>query len=102
MKRIIVETKKLKEMLDNVKNAVSKDECRPAFTGICFEATGKILTMITCDGYKLFTSSCELIEGDNFTIISPVFTIFKGAEKTTIIEIDDNKEVITFDFGNVK
>lgn len=102
MKKIIIKTLKLKEMLNNVKNAVSKDERRPAFGGILLEATGKNLTMTACDGYKLFTSSCELLEGSNFSIISPVFNIFGDLKENTIIEIDNEEEFITFDFGNVK
>lgn len=102
MKQIIIETKKLKELLENTRKAVSKEEWRLSLTGILFEVIGKKLTMTACDGYKLFTSSCELIKGDNFSAIVPVFTIFKCAEESTVIKIDDNKEFITFDFGNVK
>ena len=101
MKKIIViETKKLKEMLDNVKNATSKDESRPVFKGILLEAEGTKLTMTACDGYKLFTSSSELIEGDRFEKIIPLFTIPKGAEAETKIEVEE--DIISFDFGNVK
>ena len=63
MKKIIIETKQLKEMLESVKNAASKEEFRPIFKGVLLEATNTKLSMTTCDGYKLFTNTCELIEG---------------------------------------
>ena len=88
MRKVIIETNKLKEMLESVKNAVSKEEFRPIFTGILLEAVDKKLTMTTCDGYKLFTNTCELIKGNNFTVTSPIFSI-------------DGK-FITFNFGNLK
>lgn len=100
MKKISIETKKLKEMLENVKNAASKAENRPIFKGILFEIEEKELTMVTCDGYKLFASTCDLIEGENLSVIIPVFTIPAWANKITQIEIDDN--LIIFDFGNVR
>lgn len=100
MKKISIATQILKNMLKNVKNAASKAENRPVFKGILLEVEEKELTMVTCDGYKLFTSNCKLIEGDNLSTIIPVFTIPAWADKVTRIEIDDN--FITFDFGNVK
>ncbi len=100
MRKVIIETNKLKEMLESVKNAVSKEEFRPIFTGILLEAVDKKLTMTTCDGYKLFTNTCELIKGNNFTVTSPIFSIPKGTEENTEIEIDG--KFITFNFGNVK
>lgn len=100
MKKIIIETKQLKEMLESVKNAASKEEFRPIFKGVLLEATNTKLSMTTCDGYKLFTNTCELIEGSSFTVISPMFSIPKGAEENTEIKI--NKEFIIFNFGNVK
>ena len=90
MRKVIIETNKLKEMLESVKNAVSKEEFRPIFTGILLEAVDKKLTMTTCDGYKLFTNTCELIKGNNFTVTSPIFSIPKGTEENT----EDGEEFV--------
>lgn len=40
MKKIIIETKKLKEMLESVKGACSKEDFRPIYKGILLEAEG--------------------------------------------------------------
>lgn len=100
MKKVIIETENLKRALENVKNGVSKEEFRPAFTGIYIESEKTKLTMTTCDGYKLFTDNCEVLDGDDFNVIVPVFEIPKSAEKETIIEIDN--EYATFNFGQEK
>ena len=98
MSKVSVRTEDLKRMLEKVKRGVSKEEIRPVFNGICIEVKEKYLTLITCDGYKLFTSCCEIIEGKEFTAISPVFYIPKNADKITTIEVDE--EFIIFDFKN--
>lgn len=100
MSKVTVETEKLKSMLENVKNGVSKEQFRPAFTGIYIESEKTKLTMTTCDGYKLFTDNCDVLDGNEFKAIVPVFKIPKSAEKETIIEIDN--EYVTFDFGQEK
>ncbi len=100
MKKVIIETENLKRALENVKNGVSKEEFRPVFTGICMEVENIKLTMTTCDGYKLFTDNCDVIKGDEFKVVVPVFKIPKNTKKQTIIEIDN--EFITFNFGEEK
>lgn len=100
MKKIIIETKKLKEMLESVKGACSKEDFRPIFKGILLEVEGKRLTMTACDGCVLFTNSCELIKGDSFTTNIPIFEIPKGAAEETEIELEE--EYINFNFRNVR
>lgn len=100
MKKVTIETEKLKRMLKNVKDGASKMLFRPAFTGIYIEAKKTKLTMTTCDGYKIFTDNCDIKNGDNFKVISPIFKIPKEADAETIIEVDS--EFITFNFGQEK
>lgn len=100
MKKIIIETQNLKRVLENVKHGVSKEKFRPVFTGICMEVENLKLTMITCDGYKLFTDNCNITEGDEFKVVVPIFEIPKNTDKEVIIEV--NNEFITFDFGEQK
>ncbi len=100
MNKVIVKTQELKRVLETVKSGVSKQLFRPAFTGIYIEVEGTMLTMVTCDGYKLFTSSCEIVEGNEFNTITPIFKIPKSAEKESTIEVDNG--FITFDFINEK
>lgn len=100
MGKVIIETQKLKEMLKNVRYAISKERFRPIFTGILLESTKTELSMVTCDGYKLFKSVSEVIEGNKFKTIVPLFTIPKEADYNTIIET--RKGFVKFDFGNVK
>ncbi len=100
MSKVIVKTEDLRRILKNVKNGVSKLERPLVSKGIRIEVKKTTLTMITCDGYKILTSSCEIIEGEEFTAITPIFRIPKNASENTIIEID--KEVITFDYQEEK
>lgn len=100
MGKVVIETWKLKEMLKNVKHAVSKECYRPVFTGILLESNKKELSMVTCDGYKLFKSVCEVIEGNKFRAIVPLFSIPKETNENTIIET--RKGFVKFDFGSVK
>ena len=100
MKKVIIKTDDLKQMLNSVKNGVSKEGFRPVLNGIYIEINGTTLTMVSCDGYKLFTSSCEIVEGEEFTAIVPVFKIPKCVCKQTIIEIDN--DFVTFDFEEEK
>lgn len=100
MNRVIIKTEDLKRVLETVKSGTSKELCRPVLTGIYIEVEKTTLTMVTCDGYKLFTSSCEIVEGNEFKVVTPIFKIPRSAEKETIIEVDN--EFITFDFTNEK
>ncbi|MCI8273287.1 MAG: hypothetical protein HFJ55_04305 [Clostridia bacterium] len=100
MKKVIIETEKLKKVLENVKNGTSKEEFRPVFTGIFIEIENLELTMTTCDGYKIFTDSCNIVGGNNFKVVVPVFKIPKSAEKQTIIEVYN--DFITFNYGQEK
>lgn len=97
MNKIIIETERLKKVLENVKNGISKGKFRPVFTGIYIEVENKKLTMTTCDGYKLFTDNCDILEGNDIKVVVPVFKIPKSAEKNTIIEMEN--EFVTFNFG---
>lgn len=100
MNKVIVKTEDLKRILESVKNGTSKEKFRPVFTGIYIEIEKTTLTMVACDGYKLFTSNCEIISGNEFKVITPIFKIPKNAEKETVIQVDN--EFITFDFTNEK
>lgn len=100
MNKVIIKTEKLKRMLENVKNGVSREMFRPVFTGIYIESEKTKLTMTSCDGYRLFTDNCEVSEGDEFKVIVPVFRIPKNAEIETIIETDN--DFVTFNFGEEK
>lgn len=100
MGKVVIETKKLKEMLKSVKHAVSKLPYRPAFTGILIESNAQELTMVACDGYKLFMSNKEIVEGTKFKAIVPMFDIPKDAEENTSIEV--RRGLVKFDFGNVE
>lgn len=100
MNKVIIKTEKLKRMLENVKNGVSREMFRPAFTGIYIESEKTKLTMTTCDGYRIFTDNCEVVEGDEFKVIVPVFRIPRNAEIETVIETDN--DFVTFNFGQEK
>lgn len=100
MGRVVIETKKLKEMLKNVRHAISKGSFRPVYTGILLESDKKELSMVTCDGYKLFKSVSEVMEGNKFKVVVPLFSIPKEADDNTIIET--RKGFVKFDFGSVK
>jgi DNA polymerase-3 subunit beta len=52
----------LAEMIDRVARAASRDEVRPVLTGVLFTASGKTLTMVATDSYRLSVKQSELDE----------------------------------------
>ena len=48
-----IQEKKLKAMIDQTLFAVSTNESRPVHTGSLFEAEGKVLTVVSVDGFRL-------------------------------------------------
>ena len=98
MGKIIIETSKFKNMIESVKGAV--DLKSDWFNCIYIQTdTSKRLTMTACDGYKIFTNRCDVVECTELDLYIPVIKIPKGADEQTIIEIDN--EQINFNFGNV-
>jgi DNA polymerase III subunit beta len=52
----------LAEMIERVARAASRDEVRPVLTGVLFTASGKTLTMVATDSYRLSVKQSELDE----------------------------------------
>ena len=101
MKEINIKTSILKKMLNDVRSAVSKEYFRPIFRGILIEVSEQKFRMITCDGYKIFSTSTEIQNKDEFKVITPLFNIPAETEEETKILIDSEDKSIKFNFGNV-
>ena len=65
-----IQEKKLKAMIDQTLFAVSTNESRPVHTGSLFEAEGKVLTVVSVDGFRLALRREELEEAVSDSRIS--------------------------------
>jgi len=87
-------------MVESVKGAATKNKSESDLIYVqTFNDGFKYMEMTTCDGYKVFTNKCELIDCTEMEIYIPVIKIPKDADEETIIIVD--KEQIVFNFGNV-
>ena len=100
MGKIIIETKNLKNMIESVKGAVTKDHIDGYFNLIYMQTYDTRKMRVTaCDGYKVFVNECDVVECTELDIFIPVIKIPKDVDEQTIIEIND--EQINFNFGNM-
>lgn len=97
MKKVIVETSELKELLNSAKKYVSKDGIRPFYKNVKFECKKDSIRIVAISGYSLIADEVEVIKSNEFEIILPFFTIPKNAEKRTSIILKN--KTITIDFG---
>jgi len=49
----------------------SKEDCRPILTGVLFEFTGKKLSMVTADGFRLITVKDNVVTTEPLEVIIP-------------------------------
>ncbi|MBR1540713.1 MAG: hypothetical protein IJ629_06150 [Clostridia bacterium] len=102
MGKIVIKTEKIDEMIKSVKHATDNTGLYLGeFNGIWLKADGKSeITMITCDGHRLFMNKCKVEKCTKFNVVIPVIKIPKDVAAITIIET--RLDFVSFDFGNVK
>lgn len=72
--RLTLNIPNLKEMIQQVVFAASRDEARPVLTGVLLKATGNRLTLAAADGFRLAVAETTLdqeAEGDGFQVVVP-------------------------------
>ena len=98
----------LKNAIDFVKCAVSKDEYRPILTGIHLQVKGSRLIVEAVDGYRLMQASAEIIENNNgqdesfdcvFDYNIPIKATKKDFDNNMDIKITNDKTVIFEDIS---
>lgn len=97
MKKVIVETSELKELLNSAKKYVSKDGIRPFYKNVKFECKKDSIRIVAINGYRLIYNECKTKESSKFDVVVPMFTIPKDAEKYTTLTLKN--KVLIIDFG---
>lgn len=98
---LIVETNKLKEVMNSVKKCILKNEAgREIYKNIQLKSNNNTLRIISCDGYRLACNECETIKSDSFECIIPYFIIPKGAAEETQMILEN--DYLTINFGIYK
>lgn len=89
----------LKELMQYVYKAVSKDETRPTLTGIYWNFTNGTLTAKATDSYRVYIRKCPAINNSqkdfNFLVEGKIYTIFKNLKGKNIV-INKGKTFISF------
>ncbi len=72
-KSVSIPQKTLREMINQTLFAVSNNEARPVYTGSLFEIEGKMLTLVSVDGYRLAMrkETLEFSDMDECSFITP-------------------------------
>lgn len=107
--KITVSQKMIKEMVDSVYFAVSKDGQRQNLTGCNLESDGSTITMVAIDGFRMALRR-ESVGSDfptmNFIIpgkaLSEASKIFDGSSESTEVIIYSSTNHLLFDIGSVR
>lgn len=93
----------LKEMIDRVIFAVSKDEARPIFQGILFELNKSGLTLVSTDTYRLAIAiSRDITADEEIKVIIPGKTLGEVAKMIsdeTQVQMKVTEKHVTFKIG---
>lgn len=102
-----ISQKLLRDMIKQTIFAISLDENRPTLTGSLFEYDGKILTIVSIDGFRLALRKGEISGGEEpFSVIIPgktlneISKILQAVDENTVVSTSKNQ--ILFDLGNCK
>ncbi len=90
----VINSYKLKELIEKTSFATSESETRPVLTGVNFRMINNTLTCIATDSYRLAQTKMDLEEEVTFNIIIPKKSL---TEISRIIENDEELEIYVSD-----
>ena len=98
--------KTLKEIINATTFAVSKDELKPALTGVLFQVSPSGITAVSTDGHRLVKYTRKDHSSDSFTgelIIPKKFLTYMGSHLTEeVVQISVGENFIGAKIGNDK
>jgi DNA polymerase-3 subunit beta len=101
LEAVAVKTEDLYFAISHTVFCASKDELRPAMTGVCFEFQDNELVLVATDGHRLSTCKMPGVGIDGKKVIIPskaLNNVIKMAHDSISISI--GKGMMFFDFGN--
>ena len=99
---IYLESKILKEMINQTSYAMSMQEVRPLLTGLNLKINGNILECTATDSYRLAQKVIYLDESNNFNVTIPAKNLLDiskimPSDGKVDIYVDDKKALFVFD-----